>query len=415
MNHPFRALRHRDFRLFVLGQGAGILGYWIQLIAVHWLIYRMTGSALLLGVTVFAAQIPVLLLGPIAGALADRVDRHRAFVWVQSLELLQAVAMATLAYLGVIEPWHMIALTAFLGMMIAVELPVRHAYLPDLLEVRADLPNAVAVTSLIGAAGRLVGPSVAGVMIAVFSEASCFLLNAASFLIVLATLAAIRRKPHRPVAQPHPMWAELRAGALYAWRSRPIRALLIVLATVAFMATPYQPLMPAFVAQAFQGGPETLGFLLAAAGFGALVGTLYLSTRGGVEGLSRLIAGAALCAGCALVAFAVTRWYPLSLALMAVTGFGILAVTVSVNMILQASVEDRMRGRIMSLYTAAFLGVAPLGGLVAGAVADRIGAAHTLSLGGACCALAGLALARARVRLVAEAAEPAAEPRSANE
>ena len=415
MNHPFRALRHRDFRLFVLGQGAGILGYWIQLLAVHWLIYRLTGSALLLGATVFAAQIPVLLLGPIAGALADRVDRHRAFVLIQSLELLQAVAMATLAYLGVIEPWHMIALTAFLGITIAVELPVRHAYLPDLLADRADLPNAVAVTSLIGSAGRLVGPSVAGVMIAIFSEASCFALNAASFLIVLATLAAIRRRPQRPLARPHPMWTELREGALYAWRSRPIRALLIVLATVAFMATPYQPLMPAFVAEVFHGGPETLGFLLAGAGFGALVGTLYLSTRSSVEGLSRLIAAAAVCAGCALIAFAVTRWYPLSLALMAVAGFGILAVTVSVNMILQAAVEDRMRGRIMSLYTAAFLGVAPLGGLVAGAVADRIGAAHTLLLGGACCALAGLALARARVRLDAGTAASAAEPRAANE
>jgi MFS family permease len=414
MNHPFRALRHRDFSLFALGQAAGILGYWIQQLAVHWLMYRLTGSALLLGITVFAAQIPVLLLGPIAGALADRVDRHRAFVLVQSLQLLQAVTMAAAALFGVIEPWHMIALTLFLGITIAVELPVRHAYLPELLGDRADLPNAVAVTSLIGSAGRLVGPSVAGVVIAVFNEAICFLLNALSFVIVLATLAAIRRKPHRPVARPHPMWTELREGALYAWRSQPIRALLIVLATVAFMATPYQPLMPAFVAEAFQGGPETLGFMLAAAGFGALVGTLYLSTRGSTEGLPRLIAAAALCAGCALVAFATTRWYPLSLALMAVTGFGMLAVSVSINMILQAAVEDRMRGRIMSLYTAAFLGVAPLGGLVAGAVADRIGAAHTLLVGGACCALAGLALARARVRLVFASGETPL-PRAANE
>src|SRR5690606_26305625 len=246
MNHPFRALRHRDFRLFALGQGAGILGYWIQQLAVHWLMYRLTGSALMIGATAFAAQIPVLVLGPIAGALADRVDRHRAFVIVQSLQLLQAVAMAALAYLDVIEPWHMIALAVFLGMTIAVELPVRHAYLPELLGDRADLPNAVAVTSFIGAAGRLIGPSIAGVVIAMFSEASCFALNAASFAVVLATLAAIRRKPQTPVAAQHPMWRDLRDGALYAWRARPIRALLIVLAAVSFMATPYQPLMPAF-------------------------------------------------------------------------------------------------------------------------------------------------------------------------
>jgi predicted MFS family arabinose efflux permease len=244
-----------------------------------------------------------------------------------------------------------------------------------------------------------VGPSVAGVIIALFSEASCFLINALSFLVVLATLAAIRGKPRQAVRSARPVWKELHEGALYAWRSRPIRALLIVLATVSFMATPYQPLMPAFVAQAYQGGPETLGFLLAAAGLGALAGTFYLSTRSDVAQLVRLIAGAAAAAGGALVAFSLTRWYPLSLALMALTGFAILAVSVSISMILQATVEDRMRGRLMSLYTAAFLGVAPLGGLVAGAVADRIGAAHTLLLGGGFCALAGLGLARARVRI----------------
>jgi predicted MFS family arabinose efflux permease len=188
------------------------------------------------------------------------------------------------------------------------------------------------------------------------------------------------------------MWTELAEGAVHAWRSRPIRVLLLLLATVSFMATPYQPLMPAFVAQAYRGGPETLGFLVAAAGFGAFAGTLYLSMRSHTDGLHRLIARAALCAGLALVAFSVTRLYPLSLLLMAATGFGILAVTVSVSMILQSTVDDRMRGRVMSLYTAAFLGVAPLGGLVAGALADRIGASATLMLGGACCALAGVAL-----------------------
>ena len=398
MNHPFRALRHRDFRLFVLGQGAGILGYWIQQLAVHWLMYRLTGSALLLGATVFAAQIPVLLLGPIAGALADRVDRHRAFVAVQSLQLAQALAMTALAWLEIIAPWHVIALSMFLGVTIAVELPVRHAYLPELLGDRADLPNAVALTSLVASAGRLVGPSVAGVLIGLFSETSCFALNAASFAIVLATLAAIRRRPHRVAGVPRPMWKELREGALHAWRSKPIRALLVLLATVSFMATPYQPLMPAFVAQAYQGGPQMLGFLVAAAGLGALAGTFHLSTRASTVGLERLIERATVGAGCALVVFALTRWFPLSAALMALTGFGILAVSVSVSMILQATVDDRMRGRVMSFYTAAFLGVAPLGGLVAGAVADRIGTAHTLLIGGAACALAGLAFARSRRR-----------------
>lgn len=408
MNRPFRALAHRDFRLFVLGQSAGILGYWIQLLAVHWLMYKLTGSALLLGLTVFAAQIPVLILGPIAGAIADRVDRHAAFVIVQILQAVQAFAMAALAYLEVIAPWHMIALAVFLGATIAVELPVRHAYLPDLLGDREDLSNAVAVTSFVGSAGRLVGPSIAGIVISVFSEATCFLINGLSYFIVLATLMAIRRRPHKRSGEPQRVFRDLREGALYAWRSRPIRALLSALAIVSFMATPYQPLMPAFVAEAFQGGPETLGFLVAAAGLGALAGTGYLSTRASTRGLTGLIIIATGCAGAALLAFAYVRWYPLSLALMAITGFGILATSVSVNMILQSIVSDAMRGRVMSLYTAAFMGVSPLGSFVAGAAADRIGTANTLALGGICCVLACCVLASRHRRIAADVSSAAA-------
>jgi len=302
--------------------------------------------------------------------------------------------MALLALLEVIAPWHMIALALFLGVTIAVELPVRHAYLPDLVGAREDLPNAVAVTSFISSAGRLIGPSIAGIVISLFSEAVCFVINSCTYVIVLVTLAAIRPVPHKPATHARAMWRDLREGALHAWRSRQIRALLLVLAAVSFMATPYQPLMPAFVREAYQGGADTLGFLVAAAGLGALVGTGYLATRSGINGLGALITRAAVLAGCALALFAVTRWYPLSLMLMAITGFGILAINVSVSMILQASVEDRMRGRVMSLYTTAFLGVAPLGGFVAGAAADAIGASRTLLIGGICCALAALVLAR---------------------
>lgn len=405
MKHPFRALRHRDFALFVFGQAAGILGYWIQQIAVHWLMYRLTGSALLLGATVFASQIPVLILGPIAGAMADRVNRHRAFFIVQTLQLVQAFVMAGLAFFEVIQPWHMIVLGMFLGATVAVELPVRHALLPELLASREDLPNAVAVTSFMGSAGRLVGPSIAGVVIAVFSESVCFLINGITYFVVLATLMAIPRRASSSTIERRPMWRDLQEGAHYAWQSQPIRSLLIVLAVVSFMATPYQPLMPAFVREAFTGGPQTLGFLVAASGLGAVLGTVFLSVRSGMKGLIPLIAVATGCAGCALAVFSLTRWYPLSLALMAVTGFGILLTTVSISMILQTLVDDHVRGRVMSLYTAAFLGVAPLGGLVAGAVADRIGAAATLTIGGTCCALAALALARRHRPLSAAVAQ----------
>jgi len=404
LKHPFRALRHRDFALFVFGQGAGILGYWIQQIAVHWLMYKLTGSALLLGATVFASQIPVLILGPIAGAWADRVDRHRAFFIVQALQLVQAFVMASLAFLDLIQPWHMIALGMFLGATVAVELPVRHALLPELIGAREDLPNAVAVTSFIGSAGRLVGPSIAGIVIAIFSEAACFLINGFTYFVVLATLLMIPRKPNAVRIEKRAMWTELREGALYAWRTRPIRALLIVLAVLSFMATPYQPLMPAFVREAYAGGPQTLGFLVAAAGLGALLGTGFLGARGVTRGLVVIIAASTACAGAALVAFSMVRWYPLSLLLMAITGFGILCTTVSISMILQMMVEDRVRGRVMSLYTAAFLGVAPLGGFVAGAIADHIGAPFTIAIGGTCCLLAGLALALKRKPLAAAVA-----------
>ena len=409
MQHPFRALRHRDFALFVFGQAAGILGYWIQQIAVHWLMYRLTGSALLLGVTVFASQIPVLILGPIAGAMADRVNRHRAFFIVQTLQLMQAFVMAGLAFFDIIQPWHMIVLGIFLGMTVAIELPVRHALLPELLASRADLPNAVAVTSFMGSAGRLVGPSIAGVVIAVFSESVCFLINGLMYFIVLGTLMAIPRRPTTQRIERRPMWRDLQEGAHYAWQARPIRVLLIVLAVVSFMATPYQPLMPAFVREAFDGGPQTLGFLVAASGLGAVLGTVFLSARSGMKGLIPLIAVATGCAGCALVVFSLTRWFPLSLALMAVTGFGILLTTVSISMILQTLVEDHVRGRVMSIYTAAFLGVAPLGGLVAGAAADRIGAPATIAIGGICCVLAALALARRHRPLSAAVAQSHAD------
>jgi len=339
----------------------------------------------------------VLILGPIAGAMADRVNRHRAFLIVQALQLTQAFVMAGLAFFEVIQPWHMIVLGMFLGATVAIELPVRHALLPELLQSREDLPNAVAVTSFMGSAGRLIGPSVAGIVIAVFSEAVCFLINGISYFIVLATLLAIPRRASTPAGARRPMWRDLQEGARYAWHSQPTRSLLVVLAVVSFMATPYQPLMPAFVREAFAGGPQTLGFLVAASGLGAVLGTVFLSVRSGMKGLIPLIAAATGCAGCALVVFSLTRWYPLSLALMALTGFGILLTTVSISMILQTLVEDHVRGRVMSLYTAAFLGVAPLGGFVAGAVADRIGAATTLTFGGVCCVLAALALAR-RIR-----------------
>ncbi len=394
MPSPLRALRHRNFALFTAGQACALIGYWVQQIAVSWLVYRLTGSATLLGVLSFAANVPVLLLAPVAGIWSDRLNRHRMMLATQVLEMLQAIALAVLAYGGWIEVWHVVALTVMLGLCVAVELPVRHAYLLELVGDKQDLPNAVATTSLVANCGRLVGPSIAGLLIANFSEALCFAINAVSFMAVLASFAFIRVKPQPATGSHPPALHGLKEGILYAWHSVPIRLLLTLLALIALTAAPYSTLMPAVVHEIFSGNAQTLGFLVGAAGCGAVCGTLLLASRGNVRGLLRFIAAAALVAAFALIALSQSRLLPLSLLLMAAIGGSILVTSVSINMILQTIVDDDKRGRVMSLYTAAFLGVVPLGAMMAGALADRIGASHTLLAGGLVCLCGALYLAR---------------------
>ena len=390
-----RALRHTNFALFMGGQIFALIGYWLQQVALAWLVYRLTGSATLLGVLGLAANLPILLFAPLAGLWSDRYNRHRMMIATQVLEMLQAIVLTVLAFSGAIQVWHIIALTAFLGMCVAVELPVRHAYLLELVDGKADLPNAVATTSLVANCGRLIGPVVAGLVIAHFDEATCFLLNALTYIAVLVTFAFIRVRPQPHAASHPPMWRGIGDGVAYCWRIVPIRLLLTLLAAVALTAAPYSTLMPAVVHEVFAGNAQTLGFLLGAAGMGAVAGTLLLAMRRNVRGLLGFIVVAALFAGAALIALSVSRWLPLSVALMSVIGFGILVVSVSVNMILQAIVDDDMRGRVMSLYTAAFLGVMPLGALMAGIAADRLGATNTLCIAGTACALIAVAVARA--------------------
>jgi MFS family permease len=389
-----RALRHPNFALFIGGQVFAIAGYWIQQLALAWLVYRMTGSATLLGVLGFASNLPVLLLAPFAGLWSDRFNRHRMMLATQILEMLQAITLTVLAFSGAIQVWHIIALTAFLGMCVAVELPVRHAYLLELVGGKDDLSNAVATTSLVANCGRLIGPVIAGLLIARYSEATCFLINALTYIAVLVTFAFIRVKPQPRAASHTPLWRGLGEGFAYAWRSLPIRSLLMLLAAVALTAAPYNTLLPAIVHEIFTGDAQTLGFLAGAAGMGAVAGTLLLSMRRNVRGLLRYILIAAPVVGAALAALSQSRWLPLSLALMSLIGCGILLVTVSINMILQTIVDDDKRGRVMSLYTAAFLGVAPLGALIAGFCADRIGATTTVLIGGICCVLIAAFTAR---------------------
>ncbi|MFN9490878.1 MAG: MFS transporter [Betaproteobacteria bacterium] len=393
------ALRHHNFRLFLGGQIFALIGYWIQMVAQSWLLYRLTESATLLGLLAFASSLPILLLAPVAGWWADRCNLHRTMFATQVLELLQAATLAALALAGIIAPWHIITLAMVMGVLVAIELPIRHAYLLELVNGKEDLPNAIALTSLMANSGRMVGPALAGVLIGVLSEAHCFLVNAFTYVAVLISFLMIRvtALPREPSKQR--LVAGLREGFAYSWNLLPIRALLLTLMVVALLATPYSTLMPVMVREVFQGDSTLMGWLMSASGGGAICGTLYLASRKNARGLIRLIIMTVLAAGTALALFANAPSVWIALPLLSVVGFGILATSVSVNTILQTIVDDDKRGRVMSLYTAAFLGVMPFGGLVAGALADLIGPRATLTIGGLSCVAAAIFLARNRHRL----------------
>ena len=390
-SRTFRALKHRNFRLFFIGQGLSNIGTWLQQVAMGWLTYRLTGSAWLLGVVAFAANAGILVFGTWAGVLADRVRRRRALYLTQSLMLLQAVVLATLTALGHIEVWQLIALALSLGIVSAFDIPVRQSLYVHLIEDRADLPNAIALNSFLVNAARVVGPALAGLLLAVVSEAVCFALNALSFAAVIIAVARMRfpREPGH-ATRVDGWWDSWLEGFRYATRYPPARALLLLVAVLAWTIAPYSSLMPIYAKDVYGGGPHTLGFLLSAAGGGALISTAYLANRENVRGLVRVIGLAAATCGAALACFAYLRVLPLALGLLVVVGAALILAAASANTILQTIVEDRLRGRLAGFYTLAFLGVAPIGNLAAGALAAQFGAPLTFALNGALAVLAAL-------------------------
>ncbi|MGQ0751503.1 MAG: MFS transporter [Betaproteobacteria bacterium] len=399
IRNTLRALRHRNFRLFIAGQMCSLIGYWMQNIAQSWLLYRLTESTTLLGVLAFAGSVPILVLAPFAGLWSDRANLHRLMFTIQLLEMIQAATLAALAVAGLIAPWHIVTLSMLLGILVAIELPVRHAYLLELIGDRTDLPNAVAVTSMMANTGRLIGPAVAGIAIASIGEAGCFVINTLSYIAVVVTFLMIRVTPSARAATHASVMEGLNEGLRYAWNSIPIRLLLALLATTAFLAMPYAALMPALTRDVLGGGAEEMGFLVGAAGLGGVAGTVYLASRRSVRGLVAIIVYAIFGAGTALALVPWSHRLWLALALLVVIGFCLLVTSVSVNMILQTIVDDDKRGRVMSLYTAAFLGVSPFGSLAAGALADAIGVSATLTLSGIGCACGALYLARKRPQI----------------
>jgi MFS family permease len=367
-----------------------LIGTWITRVATSWLVYRLTGSALLLGVVGFCGQIPTLLLSPVAGVLVDRHDRHRILVITQVLSALQSLALALLALPGIITVGEILFLQVVQGVINAFDTPARQSFLVDMIEDQSDLPNAIALNSSMVNGSRIIGPSIGGVIIAAVGEGWCFMIDAISYMAVIGSLIAMRVAKKPPRDKSTRVVEELRAGFLYVTRSVPMRSALLLLALVATMGMPYTVLMPAIASGVLHGGAHTLGFLMTASGLGALAGALYLASRNSVLGLGRAMVVATIAFGVGLVAFSLSNVTWLSLLLLPIVGGGMMVETASTNTILQTIVEERMRGRVMSFYTMAFLGTAPLGSLLAGVAADRIGAPRTIFLGGLACVAAGI-------------------------
>ncbi len=381
----FRALKHRNFRLFFLGQSISLIGTWMQMTAVAWLVWRLSHNAFLLGLVGFSARIPTFVIAPFAGVLVDRVNRHRLVILTQALSMAQALMLAGLMYSGRLAIWHVIALSLLLGVINAVDMPARQSFLVQMLDRREDLTNAIALNSSMVNGARLIGPSIAGFLIAVAGEAFCFLLNGLSYLAVIAGLLMMHVRPNTRAECNTAILANIKEGFRYAFGFPPIRALLFLLALVSLSGASYTQLLPIFAQQILHGDARTQGFLLSAAAAGALAGALYLAGRRSVRGLGRVIACAPAVFGVGLIALGLSPWLWLTLAVMPVIGLGLMVQMAATNTVLQTIVEDDKRGRVMSFYSMAFMGMVPLGSLLAGILAKFIGAPLVVILGGTCC------------------------------
>jgi MFS family permease len=389
-SHAWRALRHRNFRLFFGGQSISLIGTWMTRVATSWLVYRLTQSPLLLGIVGFAGQIPTFILAPLAGVIVDRIDRRTLLVWTQALAMVQSLVLAFLTLTHRITIPEILALSIMQGFINAFDMPGRQSFMVKMVEDRTDLSNAIAINSSMVNAARLIGPSLAGMLIAVSSEGWCFLVDGVSYIAVIVSLLMMRLSPSMEQRATTTMVVQLREGWAYVVHSAPIRTILLLFALISLMGWPYMVLMPVFAAQVLHGGPHTLGFLMGAAGVGSLTSALALVLRRSVRGLTRVIPIASALFGAGLICFGLSRVLWLSMVLMLVTGFGMMQGVTASNTILQTLVDEKMRGRVMSYYTMAFVGMAPFGSLLAGTMAHVIGAPRTVMVSGVACILGSL-------------------------
>jgi MFS family permease len=383
-----RALRSRNYRLFFAGQSVSLIGTWMTRLATSWIVYQLTDSAFLLGLTSFVGQIPAFFVAPIAGVWLDRWNRHRVLVITQVLAMIQSLALATLALTGWINLWWIIGLALFQGLINAFDMPARQAFVIEMIEERADLGNAIALNSSMVNGAKLVGPAVAGVLVATAGAGVCFLIDGISYIAVIWSLLAMRVAPARPPAARKSAFEELAEGWKYVVQSPAIRSILLLLALTSVIGMPYTVLLPVVAAEVLHGGAHTLGFLMAMSGVGALASAIGLALRRSVIGLGKRIAISAALFGGGLIVLGLSRSLTISLLLMTITGFGMMQQMAASNTILQTIAADDKRGRVMSFYTLSILGMNPIGSLLAGSVAAKLGVPATMLGAGAIC-LAG--------------------------
>jgi MFS family permease len=382
VSHAWRALRHRNFRLFFGGQSISLVGTWMTRIATSWLVYKLTKSALVLGTVSFAGQIPTFLLAPFAGVWIDRLNRRRVLVWTQTLAMVQSLLLAALTFTGHINVAWILGLSVLQGFINAFDMPGRQSFMVQMVEDRTDLGNAIAINSSMVNMARLIGPSLAGMIIAASSEAWCFLIDGLSYIAVIASLLAMRINVAEMRRKTTSTFVELIEGWTYVSEFLPIRTILLLFAVVSLMGMPFVVLMPIFAVKVLRGGPHTLGFLMAAMGVGALISALSLAARKSVRGLIRIIPVSAIVFGLGLIGFGLSRFFWFSMAAVLVAGMGMMQGMAASNTVIQTIVSEDKRGRVMSYYTMAFMGMAPFGSLLAGSLASRIGAPMTVILNG---------------------------------
>ena len=381
----FRSLRYRNYRLFFSGQSISLIGTWMQRIAMPWLVYHLTGSAFLLGLVSFAGQIPTFLLAPVAGVVTDKYSKYRVLLITQVFSLIQALILAILSLTGIIQIWHIVLLSIALGCINAFDVPSRHSFVIEMVEKKEDLGNAIALNSMMFNGARLIGPSVAGIMLATAGEGICFLINAISYIFVVVSLLMMQVQKKEEKQKSGNMLNDMKEGLNYTFGFPPIKHLLILLGVVSLMGSSYQVLMPVFAKEILHGDSSTFGFLMGAAGLGALIGALFLASRETLIKLGRIIPVASALFGAGLVTLSFSRNISASLLLMIIIGVGMMLHTASSNTILQTITDDDKRGRVMSFYTMAIMGTAPFGSLLAGSLAKIIGTPYTILIGGLSC------------------------------